>query len=167
MDLYQCCVQRTEAVLGDLEMTMTYEESEAVIQPIMDAAYAKWQGKNWSQQQFWMHLDYIEKVAVYVGNLNYQVENGGFYQWVDNLYNECLDELKIILDEINTHASRRVKVLATAAVRIVRELEEDNDWFDWRGGTDEMDNEYYELSGEFLSDTAVYIQKLMEDESND
>lgn len=135
---------------------MTYEEAEAVIQPIMDAAYAKW-SDNWTQRFFWMNLTYIEKVAVFVGNLNYQVENGGFYQWVDNRYSECLPELKIILDEIGTPTAKRVKQLARAAVEIVRELENDDDWFE----SDEMDNEYYAIKELFLSDTAVYLQKLM------
>ena len=58
-------------------------------QSLMDSAYDKWkQNKDWNNDQFFNHLDYLERVAVVLGNLNYQVGNGGFSQWEGNGYKE-------------------------------------------------------------------------------
>jgi hypothetical protein len=54
-------------------------------QELMDNAYDKWQDKM-KYEEFLSELDTKEKHAVLLGNLNYQVQNGGFYQWVDNGY---------------------------------------------------------------------------------
>lgn len=55
----------------------------------MNQAYNKWgKEKNWNKQEFWDHINFQEKIAVALGNLNYQVENGGFEQWNDNGYYE-------------------------------------------------------------------------------
>lgn len=41
----------------------------------------------------------LHQVAVKLGNLNYQVNNGGFSQWEFNEYNEDIEDLKIICDK--------------------------------------------------------------------
>jgi hypothetical protein len=57
-------------------------------QRLMDGAYDRWQTQKdtMTRQEFWDQLDADERVAVFLGNLNYQVENGGFSQWLDNGY---------------------------------------------------------------------------------
>ena len=70
-------------------------------QALMDFAYEKWQkNRDWSYEKFIDSLSYIEKVAVLTGNLNYQVENGGFMQWITNGYVSKYSELFDILDKI-------------------------------------------------------------------
>lgn len=54
-------------------------------QGLMDSAYAKWP-EGGSQPDMMMTLTPAERTAVLLGNLNYQVQNGGFRQWVDNGY---------------------------------------------------------------------------------
>ncbi len=55
-------------------------------QLIMNKAYDRWQknAKVWDKFMFFDQLDFQERVAVSLGNLNYQVENGGFSQWKYN-----------------------------------------------------------------------------------
>lgn len=56
-------------------------------QQLMDQAYDRWQkNQHWSQEEFFDELTPAEKFAVAFGNLNYQVENGGFGQWWGNDY---------------------------------------------------------------------------------
>lgn len=55
------------------------------LQTLMNTAYAKFtKGRN--REEWFEELDYKERCAVAIGNLNYQVENGGFAQWADNGY---------------------------------------------------------------------------------
>ena len=79
-------------------------------QRTMDQAYANYQqkagrqevgrafdgrGKQRSHRNFLDALSEPEQLAVVFGNLNYQVENGGFTQWVDNgYYVDTVDRLK-------------------------------------------------------------------------
>lgn len=76
-------------------------------QKLMDEVYSKWQEKEFE------HMDRLEiidkffdkkhKVAVQLGNLNYQVENGGFSQWFFNSYgDEDIDNLIEYLSEAIT-----------------------------------------------------------------
>lgn len=55
-------------------------------QKLMDGAYEKWQGQKWTYSQFLANLDAKERQAVLLGNMNYQIGNGGVQQWVDNGY---------------------------------------------------------------------------------
>lgn len=85
-----------------------------VIQELMNEAYDKWQ-KGWSRSDF---LEYVKKnlseehyIAVIFGNLNYQVENGGFNQWDFNGYSEDLDDLLYYIKEIPGEESKTVEDL--------------------------------------------------------
>lgn len=67
------------------------------IQNLMDEVYNKW---NTDQYKHMSRLDVISehftplhKVAVQFGNMNYQVQNGGFSQWYFNGYCEDLGDL--------------------------------------------------------------------------
>lgn len=72
------------------------------IQTLMTAAYERWQkAEGVSQEAFLEDLcSPPERRAVMIGNLNYQVENGGFAQWVDNGYCLCLRKLARFLTEL-------------------------------------------------------------------
>lgn len=68
----------------------------------MDNCYDRWQqhnrdikdgGLKWSYNDFIDQLTPYEKTAVILGNLNYQVENGGFMQWDDNGYSDYYDDI--------------------------------------------------------------------------
>lgn len=60
---------------------------ESLWQKLMDGAYDRWQQhQDWSQPRMLQSCTGPERAAVILGNLNYQVGNGGFRQWVDNGY---------------------------------------------------------------------------------
>lgn len=69
-------------------------------QLLMDKAYDTWQGSGWSYGEFLSTLDAKSRQAVLLGNMNYQIHNGGVTQWVDNGYgcyaNEVLDILRLM-----------------------------------------------------------------------
>ena len=59
----------------------------STLQGLMNEAYERWQSHNdWSHDAFRDSLSELEKIAVHSGNLNFQVENGGFSQWHFNQY---------------------------------------------------------------------------------
>lgn len=66
-------------------------------QEIMDKAYVKF--GNVGYAEFVDSLDEKEGLAVLAGNLNYQVGNGGFYQWYSNEYNLGLNRLVDLLEK--------------------------------------------------------------------
>ena len=80
-------------------------------QSLMDTAYDKWRDSqeidadgmrySWSREEFLSQCSYLEKVAVCFGNMNYQVENGGWSQYVENHYasEETFDFLEETLEK--------------------------------------------------------------------
>lgn len=71
-------------------------------QSLMDEAYALWRTSEprWLYEEFLANLDPLHRAAVMLGNMNYQVENGGWGQWTDNKYAICWDQLKLVLSEM-------------------------------------------------------------------
>lgn len=94
-------------------------------QQLMDSAYDKWReqrdpetGKNeWSYAQFLHNLTVREREAVLLGNMNYQIENGGVSQWVDNGYAAESDTLLLVLKQMK---SPRAKEWAEQLAPFVR-----------------------------------------------
>ena len=73
-------------------------------QAIMDAAYEKWRtDRGMSYRTFLQSLNPTEQIAVRLGNLNYQVGNGGFRQWVDNGYALHGRDVMADLDMVRRH----------------------------------------------------------------
>lgn len=73
-------------------------------QKLMDEVYSKWRQKECAHMSRLEVIDKFfdkkHKVAVQLGNLNYQVENGGFSQWFMNSYgDEDIDDLLEYFDE--------------------------------------------------------------------
>lgn len=65
-------------------------DGEKRVQDLMTAAYDKFRAApgGWAGRWNAEGLTNREKVAVIFGNFNYQIENGGLVQWVDNGYAE-------------------------------------------------------------------------------
>lgn len=81
-------------------------------QHLMNVAYARWQkdgdleGK--STSEFHAVLPEDQRKAVLLGNLNYQVGNGGFSQWVGNGCACDCSEVMEILEEMGTELALKV-----------------------------------------------------------
>ena len=63
----------------------TMSEKHLVFQGLMDRAYDRWD-RGTSRESWLAVLEDDEVTAVHFGNMNYQVENGGWPQWVCNRY---------------------------------------------------------------------------------
>jgi hypothetical protein len=146
-----------------------YEAIEA--QKVMDAAYEKWQAnKEWSYSDFVNHLDYLEKVVVVTGNLNYQVENGGFMQWHDNGYSTANSTLVWFLEnELATDASKEVaKLIRTCVGRYAQVDTGRNRWSNFDDDddsdpyTNDLSNQYYELNDALMNDLEAYVVRKQE-----
>lgn len=88
---------------------MPLDTENSVFQSLMSQAYDKWhQHKDWTFRQFINHLDFRERVAVLLGTMNYQIENGGVSQWIDNAYALNIMQIIDILDcDITTETAKR------------------------------------------------------------
>ena len=130
-------------------------EEESIHQTLMNNAYDLWsieEGKKLSYSDF---LDVVSDKfgklysnAVITGNLNYQVENGGFYQWFENGYVIALGDLIIFFEE-NFEENETIEKLKNLLNRVVDIL----DWYD--GGIDSLsgiDEDYKEFFIEKLED---------------
>lgn len=152
------------------------DEKCPTIQRYMDEAYARWQSdKNMSEDDWRESLSPREAIAVNVGNLNYQVENGGFSQWHYNGYSENLPILIKALQTINNYHSinstRTVLRIVLDAQDVIENhdpkqtdwieygyYDENDEWID-ESYEDEfevepefgnLDSEYYDANKDFL-----------------
>lgn len=90
----------------------------------MDDAYDLWRSKpGISREDLFDLISFKHKAAVVLGNLNYQVENGGFAQWIDNGYCLNIHIVKRVLEkfikwendgfeESKKHAQKVIDMLA-------------------------------------------------------
>ena len=98
---------------------MYYDESINQVQPIMDRAYAGWPNGS-TYDDFLFTLDSVEKIVVLIGNLNYQVCNGGFFQWADNRYGKHWQDVIRALNLINTETAKHLaKLVHSVGVQLV------------------------------------------------
>jgi hypothetical protein len=67
-------------------------------QELMNEFYDFWQGSGLERKVALAKFDDLHQAAVMLGNLNYQVTNGGFNQWNFNGYSEDIEELLGICD---------------------------------------------------------------------
>lgn len=152
-------------------------------QELMDSAYEKF-SDNLNTAEWMTLLTEQEKKAVVVGNLNYQVENGGFVQWVDNGYYLDSEILKKVLTDMDTENSKKIlkmveEVLAETnpnAKRIgffgsywlsdvenddVYDEDEDSSFDNMpsHSSFNNLDEEYYTLNEKFMEEFELFISK--------
>lgn len=142
-----------------------------LFQATMDRAYDRWQAnQGMTQQAFWDQLDADERIAVFCGNLNYQVENGGFAQWFDNGY--ATDEtLGFLLRFTGTHSGEAMKAVnqilyefSHAVARCGLDLndgwrnmdEEDAEWF--MDLIDPLNDRFYKVNEAWVAEVEAILQ---------
>ena len=125
---------------------------------LMKKAYDTWQKNNWSPSEFIENIDSPEKFAVILGNLNYQVENGGFSQWKFNGYSKNhIFFIRMLLDDTNwgvTSEHPQLREGLELAIKAERIQIEDNseDYVDDEqlelnyNRLDKLDDKYYSLT---------------------
>ena len=123
---------------------------------LMTAAYEKYGAKD-TETKFVAKLPLLERYAVVLGNLNYQVENGGFAQWIDNRYVNNKDVLFEALKALNTVTAKLVSTLVTEVLALHAKLSRrpaDDDGLSYES----HDKHYYMLQAQLLKDTETYLQ---------
>ncbi len=124
-------------------------------QQLMDKAYDRYE--KLSKEDFWDQLDAEERVAVAIGNMNYQIENGGFIQWFDNRYatKETIKFIKRVLNHINQKTCLQVIDLIKRFEAILPDLEEmaeDGECEDAYTFTECLDKDYYKINDAFMEE---------------
>lgn len=137
--------------------------THTTIQSLMNQAYDFWknEGKELDYNDFIKALPEKQAQAVIIGNLNYQVENGGFSQWAANGYSDQIERLKMYLRLIATESAKLVHdTLEEFEVHAAECSEDDEeDWdFDY-SGLRTLDNYYYSLNEQFLTDAEAWINR--------
>jgi hypothetical protein len=139
---------------------------DTMIQKLMTEAYERWrETPQWTMQAFWDQLSDEERYAVFIGNMNYQVENGGWIQWVDNRYGneETCQYLIEACKKIGTESAIAVKVLIELVKERLAELQNpDPDDDRWQGLAycmGKLDLDYYEVKDQFMIDAEDYLTK--------
>lgn len=132
---------------------LSWKEPTTIHQELMNRAYEEYQKhEEWDEYQF---IDSLEgtasRDAVILGNLNYQVENGGWDQWWENGYGpRDYQSLIKILSSINTSSSLKVLNLLKRAARILTNKK-------YNVKLDKLDDMYYEINEQFMEDVDKYL----------
>lgn len=147
-------------------------------QQLMDQAYDRWQkNQHWSQEEFFDELTPAEKFAVAFGNLNYQVENGGFAQWWGNDYGtaETVAYLKRQSRKLGD-VGARLDAMLDEYLEETKGLTQDKFWREycsnqWGDGDeelfeptqenlDELTDRFYALNQELLAAVEAHLQTM-------
>jgi hypothetical protein len=92
-------------------------------QELMDKAYNRWQeGGDLHRRPYREFIDELiplQRKAVLLGNLNYQVNNGGFSQWIMNGYALEAERVERLLREIGTPTCLKVADLVKQIVPLI------------------------------------------------
>jgi len=136
---------------------------------LMDMAYNMWSSDHsMGKEDFWLRLDYPERIAVFIGNLNYQVENGGFMQWHDNGYSTCGEDIIRILTTVG--GCDEVIRLVRHALGEIRKYEEENAYIEsdfdelayniLEEKLSKLDIAFYEVNTVMLTHVETYLEDL-------
>ena len=113
-DIKNVTDEELDIIVAEAEAKEATQEPDAH-QVLMDKAYADERKRaNASADDSWCYNRMIregtelERLAVVLGNLNYQVENGGFNQWIDNGYCTGISDAKEALEAIDTETCRKI-----------------------------------------------------------
>lgn len=147
-----------------------------LFQATMDRAYDRWQAaQGMSQQAFWDQLSYPERIAVYAGNLNYQVENGGFIQWMDNNYakTEVVSFLTRTLERMTGPGAAAVLKILKDFIRVTRaygiDLDEglrgfdDRDYESLYKALEPLNERFYDINDDFVAEIEVLLNSIAQE----
>jgi hypothetical protein len=125
---------------------------------LMNAAYDRFDS-SMSREEFLAQLGPVEYEAVIVGNLNYQVQNGGFMQWVDNQYYtpDTAASLARIFTRMGTPASKSALTILREAVGVIERFGpvdqmDEMDWDEFSDRLDDLGERYYAIDEQLMAD---------------
>ena len=129
--------------------------NNTLTQKLMDDVYDKWNTEECRTMDrlevISYHFTPLHKVAVQFGNMNYQVNNGGFTQWHDNGYSEDLENLIEYAKKGTIQGIKHFDVLLQILTDI-EALGEPSDYDDIETCTEEC---YYCNGSGYMADNSV------------
>lgn len=145
-------------------------------QKLVTDAYKTW-SQDKSYEDFLDGLDQLSRDAVLLGNMNSQVQNGGFHQWVENGYATHIHEVVEALEKLEGSAPLRVKKMLEKVEPYLNDCREnrgcmgnylnlpswgsegsDEEYDAMTSEFNELDTDYYSFSKEFEEVVAGYFQ---------
>jgi hypothetical protein len=130
------------------------------LQALMNQAYDRYEANNnWDRIEFVQQLRGNECFVVPLGNLNYQVENGGFSQWASNGYNDAdsVMLLKFALRQINTPAALKVLSLVEQFEQMAPEPGDEDEYADWSEQESHLTHEFYSVNDQMMADAEAWL----------
>lgn len=124
------------------------EKEYPKMQSVMNEAYDLF-APNMGIEDFWLRLNFPQRIAVFIGNLNYQVENGGFLQWHGNGYSKCTNDIIRILQTVG-NCDPIIKLVQKAS-KLLRNSDDEPD------GLDELDTQFYQHNESMLDNVEKYL----------
>ena len=148
-------------------------------QKLMDEAYELYRKHDkWSYEEFITNvpnlLSKLHLYAVVVGNLNYQVENGGWMQWYDNGYfrfasivDEALENFGNYSKEANQIAQKVSNLLKDVIehLEVLDQIESNRNYGDFEALNSLLDSYFYETPN--INEISAELEDMMHDTSRD
>jgi len=142
------------------------ERKDSFHQQLMNEAYDVWHKHNeWGYSDFLenipKYLSTLHLYAVVIGNLNYQVENGGWYQWYMNGYNVGIDYVQDALDEFSSFSDKaeeygtKLQNTLEEALELLERYEDIDDALNW-GDFDRLQKLLYRYGIEDVRRNHIY-----------
>lgn len=130
---------------------------------LVKEAYDKWPN-NARYKKFVFGLDRLPKIAVLFANLNYQVENGGISQWIDNGYSDLREDLFYALQTLGTELAGQIeeKIKDFWAEYCDDDgmiIEDDQTLPGAEDAADEFDRWYYSINERFVEEVNNFFER--------
>jgi len=128
---------------------------------VVNRAYQLWKGDGQATKtEFYQGLHPLQRKAVLLWDLNGQVMNGGFPQWLLNGYGEWIKDIIEALKEIDTDAARQVQTIMEGVSLLANtDLQNEAESVENMGGLLEYTDRYYALASAFGDDVEAWVEK--------
>lgn len=140
-------------------VTTQQEESLALFQKLIDESLEFLSSQGGKYKNFIEDLDKRHRAAIVFKNLNYQVDNGGFLQWIENGYIDEMPYILRYLGEIGTETANKLVTM----LEEVNEIHQSSKVMDQYGEEyeeypyQEMDTAYNEINQTLLQEIETWL----------
>jgi len=127
---------------------------------LANRAYQLWRADpQASRTEFYWGLHPLQRRAVQLWDLNGQVMNGGFPQWIANGFGHWIADVIESVKQIGTRPARAVQSILEGVARLAAGPETQEEADDNVGGLLEYTDRYYALAPEFADDVENWLEE--------
>jgi tetratricopeptide (TPR) repeat protein len=127
---------------------------------LVNRAYQLWRtDRQASRTEFYQGLHPIQRNAVQLWDLNSQVFNGGFPQWLANGFGAWIEEIIDSVRQIGTKSAKAVQSILEGVARLDRECKTQDEADQNMGGLLEYTDRYYAVASDFADDVEVWLEE--------